>query len=543
MNFEKISKEIFQILRSFDHEVHLFDDDGNKVFEPEDARRFYALPENLFVSVIDEGQNSAVRCYLGKSTEIGSVEGMIQALRAATTKYNVTFHVRKYDREITPKDFATRAAVTERKEMNILEGMYGTSRSSYLKLENARMIVRHSAKVNEENVGARGRNVDSIYIENAVGERHLFPAKSIVPARAMTHHVDRGGSWSDETGNRLSTLGQDYSNLVEAVRHIGGSGSLSEGVKSMRGCIREKVIEMRRVFEGMCKRTRHDEAVARIAEMTKEPLNEVEARARLQEVTTMLGESARGLREAVLESVAKFVEDMLVAKKDAEKNDREIKPKNVDKKPERDFDALADTDAVKDFESWTEGFSPERVFEYDRFQQPEDPNHEDEAAVDRIVSDFDYNAFMRSGSAEEFMHDVRDEMTPEEMTFTVDEVARSIQNYLENEIEAMDIYGYDMATEAKNLLSTVLPYLKDDGYIIDGEEPVVEDAPGDEDLSDEDDVLSKEDILVPTNQSRDLRDEVTKKIVKDPGSGKDITPDASYASRLQSLAGIGRNTR
>ena len=47
--------------------------------------------------------------------------------------------------------------------------------------------------VNEEQRGARSRNISSIFVENAEGERFKYPYKHLNGARAMARHVSHGG--------------------------------------------------------------------------------------------------------------------------------------------------------------------------------------------------------------------------------------------------------------------------------------------------------------------------------------------------------------
>lgn len=530
MNLEYLAKEAFQILRSMDYEVFLFDDDGTRVYDPPEARKLYAVPENIFVSIIDQGEDTTLRCYVGKSTRIESILGLVDSLRTAASKYNVLFNIRKYNRDLTPKEISTKIAVTEEINMNILEGMYGTSRSSYLTLENARMIVRHSARVNEEIIGARGRNVDSIYIENAKGERKLFPTRNLSAARAMTHHVNRGGSWNDETGGRLERLAEDYANVLEALRHI-GKRPLAEAADHVRECLREKVHDARRVFEGMCRRTRHEQAAEKLGEMTRESLNEFTDPNRLDEIASVIDGEGK-LDEMVLESVSRFLEDVLLKKADdAEK----VARRDIHAKSEtpRDENEPAATDAVKEFEAWIEGFDPDQMFEEDRFREPNDDGSDD-AAIDELINDFDFNDFLRSDYADLFMVDMVDVLGDDEKTFTKREVVRALSAYLEYKLEIMDISGYDMTHEAEQLFAEVKKNLEDGGYIIT--EGVAENA-------EEDDVLSGDDVVYPDDPSEDLYGEVEKSVVREPGSGEEVEADQGYASRLMALAGINRTHR
>ena len=84
--------------------------------------------------------------------------------------------------------------------------LYGSTKSSYQKLENARLIIRHSQKVQEETANSRTRNIDSIYVENAAGERFRYPFNHLSGARAMMRHVANGGNPYDNFGQYIVGL-------------------------------------------------------------------------------------------------------------------------------------------------------------------------------------------------------------------------------------------------------------------------------------------------------------------------------------------------
>lgn len=233
----------------------MYDDDGNQVYEPDDARRFFATPENLLVSIVDSGDNKSIRLYIGASTDVADVLGLDQTLRSTATKYNMLFNLKRQAHDLTVQDFATRASVTESQgdnTMDLLEGMYGTTKSSYLKLENAKMIVRHSKKIDENIMGSRGRHIDAIFVENPQGERFLFPTRQMSPARAMTQHVNQGGSFADQVGQQITRMAQDYSALATGSSYIGSNAmALAEGATALRENIRESMRGMRKCFERM----------------------------------------------------------------------------------------------------------------------------------------------------------------------------------------------------------------------------------------------------------------------------------------------------
>lgn len=271
MNFIGAAKDIFMILRSYDYQVMLYDHEGNKVYEPQDARYFFAVPENILVSLTDNNEDSSVSLHLGKNTDIHEIRGLLDTLRTMTTKYAMVFRVHRHGRVITPKDFAASLNIleNERLKMNILEGMYGTSRSSYLKLENAKMIIRHSKKIDENQVGARGRNIDAIYVENGQGERHRFCVNLVAPARAMAHHVNHGGSWADPIGAQISRMAQDFSNLGQLSSHmnmIGGRVIEQADADNVRDDARRAMRELRQTFESLCRHKTYDATCEQIRE-------------------------------------------------------------------------------------------------------------------------------------------------------------------------------------------------------------------------------------------------------------------------------------
>lgn len=312
MNFEAAASETFQILRSYDYEVVLFNEEHNQVFEPSEARRFFAKPVNLLVSLVDDGEDSATRLYLSKSIRISEVIGLVSALRSMATKYKMVFNVREYNKVLSPKDFATQASVKESKgndTMNLVEGMYGTSRSSYLKLENARMIVRHSTRINENILGARGRNVETIHIEDAQGQRYLMPTQQLAPARAMAHHVDNGGTWADSVGEQIARMANNFADLGAASRHVGHyAPELSESALAIRETVREAARNLRKTFEAFGRKTRYAEVCEQVTKIA-ETLNEDAAYGeKVTELAAMLNTESVELSERVLTTVARVIE-------------------------------------------------------------------------------------------------------------------------------------------------------------------------------------------------------------------------------------------
>lgn len=296
-----VAKEVFQVLRSFDYTVRLYDENGMTKTEPEEARRFMCYPHNLMVSIVDDDDNSRISLNMGKSTHIGDIMGLDQKLRTVATKYNMIFRAQRYGKVIDPKSFGQLASITEDFAMHVSEGMYGTSRSSYLRLENARMIVRHNTRIDDSKIGARGRCVETVLVENLPGERFLMPTQSLMAGRAMTQHVNQGGGWGDQVGQRIASMATDYQNLG-----VGAQAALGEAALTVREACRGKMGKLRKTFERLYRPGSYTEEAAQLAQaeiLTETQITET----RLAELRQLLhGEH----ENAVYECCCKAMDEM-----------------------------------------------------------------------------------------------------------------------------------------------------------------------------------------------------------------------------------------
>jgi hypothetical protein len=78
-----------------------------------------------------------------------------------------------------------------------MSNLFGSKKSSYQKMGEVKLIVRHSTPIDETKVGARSRNISSIYIENSQGERFKSPTNVLLAGRVLARHVANGGNIYD----------------------------------------------------------------------------------------------------------------------------------------------------------------------------------------------------------------------------------------------------------------------------------------------------------------------------------------------------------
>jgi hypothetical protein len=117
--------------------------------------------------------------------------------------------------------------------------LFGTSKTSYQDIGEAKIIVRHSQPINLNSMNGRSQRIEHIYVENAMGERFLYPVKHLNGARALAVHVSEGGHPYDEIGQYVIGLSEELSKLRFFKNYVDRSPVISENM----GNIQQKVIE------------------------------------------------------------------------------------------------------------------------------------------------------------------------------------------------------------------------------------------------------------------------------------------------------------
>lgn len=252
--FNKLAQEVFQVLKGSGKTLTLFNTEGAQIYKPEEARKFFAEPENFVISINDNGLDSSISMYLSNSANISqdtSLRDLIDTLRSIATRHNILFNVRKYAKELKPKDFAYQAEIKEGINMedikeSKLPPTYGSTKTSYQKIGETRLIIRHTEPVKEGVHGSRSRNIRSIFIENAAGERFLYPTAHLAGARSMAIHISNNGKMSDDIGKYIINLSEQYIGLSKISTHIiKNRSSLDESVNSIRNDISGRAKEIR----------------------------------------------------------------------------------------------------------------------------------------------------------------------------------------------------------------------------------------------------------------------------------------------------------
>ena len=233
---EELAKEIFDILKGSNYKLRLFDISGNQTAEPMEATRFYAYDQDLLVTMrVDDGE-LAVVVQVGKDYNTSSNFTVIKQLKNAVHNNLGDFTVRKFSKNIEPKDFS---------HQSITEGAYGKSygsvKTSYVPFKESKLIIKHTKAVNEEKRGSRSRNIHSIFIENSSGERFKFPMNYLAGARAMAMHVSSGNTPYDQKGQSILSICEEIADLSKFVKHVRSNNLINENNSSTVDIVKERL--------------------------------------------------------------------------------------------------------------------------------------------------------------------------------------------------------------------------------------------------------------------------------------------------------------
>lgn len=218
-----ISSEIFNILKGANLPVKLFDSNGQKTLDSGVARRFYSSDNDMLVTIREGEDGLEVVIQTGKDFSFMENKDLVNSIKASAHNSLAEFSVRKFSKNIVPKDFASEV---------VAEGYskaHGSVKTSYIRLPESKIVIRHTARVNEEVRGSRSRNIRSIHIENTQGERFAFPYRYLQGARAMAMHVNMGGTPYDAIGESILSLCEEVMHCKEFITHVRKNKLVNEG--------------------------------------------------------------------------------------------------------------------------------------------------------------------------------------------------------------------------------------------------------------------------------------------------------------------------
>ena len=137
--------------------------------------------------------------------------------------------------------------------------LYGTSRISYQDVGSARLVIKHTESVNQEQATGRTRNVGTIYIESSEGERFKYPYKHLNGARAMARHVAEGGNAYDDFGKHIVSLSEEQAKLSKFKRYMGRSAVMAESLAEYNDAVNERIVAVKKTLQNLQKKDYYTE--------------------------------------------------------------------------------------------------------------------------------------------------------------------------------------------------------------------------------------------------------------------------------------------
>ena len=219
-----VGNELFLKLKSNFPKIRLGDHEGMSTVDPRKAVFFDfdftvagKVISSISISLSDEG---TMRIFYSNDTIKDNddiVKGewfeFLKSMRMFAKKRLLSFEPKNIvKKNLDKRDFNFLANKNKDQAMSE-SSLYGSTRSSYQKLENTKLIIRHSKKIDEAGINSRTRNIESVYVESANGERFRYPFIHLSGARAMQRHVANGGNPYDGFGQYIVSLSENIYNL------------------------------------------------------------------------------------------------------------------------------------------------------------------------------------------------------------------------------------------------------------------------------------------------------------------------------------------
>lgn len=136
------------------------------------------------------------------------------------------------------------AAMTESK-------LWGTSKTSFQAMGEAKLIVKHSKPVNYNLPAGRTMHIESIFIENAEGERFRYPYKHLNGARALATHVAHGGTSYDDIGQHIIGLSEELNKLRMFKGYVDRHPVIAEAMDSINNKVFERIDQIKKEISGL----------------------------------------------------------------------------------------------------------------------------------------------------------------------------------------------------------------------------------------------------------------------------------------------------
>lgn len=136
--------------------------------------------------------------------------------------------------------------------------LWGTSKTSYQNMGEAKLIVKHTQPVNYAHAAGRTLHIESIYVENSQGERFKYPVKHLNGARALATHVAHGGNPYDGIGQHITGLSEELNKLRMFKGYVDRNEMVSEAMGAIQNKVYERIDQVKKEIRNLQNRSYYE---------------------------------------------------------------------------------------------------------------------------------------------------------------------------------------------------------------------------------------------------------------------------------------------
>jgi len=277
LDFKKISEDLFNKIKGRFSTVTIGDQDGKVITEPVNARFFDFAYEDegdklgkVSVSLNDDNDTGSLviiysKDFIQNENELvqSNWYNFLKELRVFAKKRLLNFEVRDITKSnLEKKDYAYLAKRSTGDDNMNESKLYGTSKISYQKIGEARIVIKHTESINQETTTGRTQKIGKIYIESADGERFRYPFKHLSGARAMARHVAEGGNTYDDFGKHIVGLSEEMAKLRKFKNYMGRSAVMAESLSEYMDVVKDRIKTVKKTIESLQKPAYYAETFA-----------------------------------------------------------------------------------------------------------------------------------------------------------------------------------------------------------------------------------------------------------------------------------------
>ena len=262
LNLETTAEELFGKLRTQFPQIQLGDANNTVTDVPKDARffefDFVKKGQNLGTVTVDISEDDGlVVIYSNDIADQGSSGitqhwyNFLKELREFAKQHRMKFSARDTTKSnLDKRDYNYlankhgEAAMSESK-------LWGTSKTSFQDMGEAKLIVKHTKPVNYDLPAGRTMHIDSIYVENADGERFKYPYKHLNGARALATHVAHGGNSYDPIGRHIIGLSEELNKLRMFKGYVDRNEMVSEAMGEITSKVYERIDQVKKEIHSL----------------------------------------------------------------------------------------------------------------------------------------------------------------------------------------------------------------------------------------------------------------------------------------------------